>query len=129
MTDVGGQGSAFDLAFLLLQGIGAALWVLGLAALAIRPATPRWIAAALGLQLTLSVLLPIGWQVGFPPQSGIDGAARVLVGAPTALGNGLLGVAFGLIGGRQTVGAWRAGWPFLAAFGGSAAVWVAILFS
>ncbi len=125
----GGQPSAFEPVFFGLQALGALLWVGALIALAVVRPSPRWIFPALGLQFALCVLAPLVWLIGFPSQSGIDGAGRVLVGGPATLINGLLGAAFGLLAGRKTSATWRPGVPFVAALGAAVAIWVVFLFS
>jgi hypothetical protein len=129
VSDIGGGGSAFDAVFLFIQVLGVICWIAGFAILWLSDAAARWLRPALILQAVTCVAAPLVWNLGFPSQSGIEGAGRVLLGAPTSLGNGALGCTWALVACHKSRLGWRAAWPFAIALAAAFAGWIVFLFA
>ncbi|MEO6602778.1 MAG: hypothetical protein ABIQ16_23040 [Polyangiaceae bacterium] len=106
MWDIGGGNSGFDDRFFAIEIAGAVLVVMFLLALfAWRSAgpLPRWPAVVLLLAaLALGPGMSIYWQAAYPIANGIEGAGRLILGAPATLANATLAGlgAFALLDGR-----------------------------
>ncbi len=125
MTDVGGGSSPFDLPFLVLQGLAALGFLVAL--LVVRPGLPA-IRAGQGLHALVCAGLPLVWLLVWPVSGGIEGAGRFLVGAPTSLFSGLLGLMWVAVAAKHAgQGAWSVAWPSAAVVGGNVAVWLVFL--
>ena len=119
MSDIGtSTNGAFDAWFYALQGLGALVFLVALAGVR-RP--------VLGLRVLHGALcagLPAVWLFGWPVTSGIEGAARFLIGAPATLLTGVLGLVWAAVAGRRSgQGGWAVAWPQLAALGLGVAAW------
>ena len=93
MSDIGGGNGGFDARFFQLETEGAILILLFLVALIAwrwfrESDLPRWPSAVLvGAALVLGPGISVYWQAAYPSANGIEGAGRVIFGAPVTLGN------------------------------------------
>ncbi len=122
--------AAFDGVYFALEGTAAVVWIVALLMLVAAKPGVAMLRGAVAVQLALCVALPAIWLVGFPVRNGIEGAGRVLFGAPASIVTGLLGVAWLSLAGRKAgQGAWRSAWPGVAAVGACVLGWAVFLFS
>lgn len=122
--------AAFDGVYLALEGAGALSWIVALLMLAAAKPSVPMLRGGVAVQLALCVALPAIWLVGFPVRNGIEGAGRVLFGAPASIVTGMLGVAWLALAGRKAgQGAWQSAWPGVAAVAACVLGWTVFLFS
>jgi hypothetical protein len=110
--------------FFVIQALGAVSWIAAFVVLAASNDLGRWFRPALWLQLVLCVAAPLVWNIGFPSDNGIEGAARILFGAPASLFNGLLGCVWAFIAGRKSGRGARTAGAFALALAACLAGWV-----
>lgn len=87
MMWIGGTGGSFDQTFLLLQGVSIAGALVALLASRTLGTWTIWVATA---AVAVSGGAFASWYLVHPPQNGIDGAGRLLLGVPAVLINVLL---------------------------------------
>jgi hypothetical protein len=118
VSDIGtSSNGAFDLPFLVLQGLGALFFFFALFAL--RPQLPG-LRAGQALHAALCVALPALWLLAWPVTSGIEGAGRFLIGGPATLITGLLGLGWVALAARRVQ---QSPWPSAGAVALGVAVW------
>jgi hypothetical protein len=111
--DIGGSGNdGGDAAFFAIECVGLLLWLFCFVMLA-RPPERVWV-VALVLATGLCVAVPVGWNLLFPASNGLEGAGRMLLGAPWSIGNGALGCVWAIVFARRTRRRVVTMWPFAA---------------
>jgi hypothetical protein len=117
---------AFDLFYFGLQGACLLVWLLAVGGLGGgRSATSIYASVA----VVGGIVLPMVWNLGWPPLHGFEGAARILLGAPPSLLAAALGVAAAARTARQRGAPWsRAALRFAPILAASVAFWLWFLF-